>query len=140
MPRLKFHNPAVSMTINRRKDQAGHSTLTLFFATTPENLASTASPASSTSINASNKTSDHNPWDRTEIIDMKHKHESEILNQLIEKTGAIAYEPSADEVAELEEVAEDKRRRERDREREAKFNEAKRQELALLEQARGSTS
>lgn len=70
---------------------------------------------------------------------MKHKHESEILHQLMDKTRAILYEPTADEVHELVEVAEDKRRRERDRERQARFNEVKRQELALLEQAKGST-
>ena len=71
---------------------------------------------------------------------MKHKHETEILKRLIEITRGILYEPGADEKAGLEEVAEDTRRRDKDRERQLKYNEVKRQELALLEHARGSTS
>ena len=77
--------------------------------------------------------------DRTDIIDMKHKHESEILNRLIELTKAVPYKPNEDEMTELEEVKEDIRRSTRDRERQTRLNEIKKQEAALLEQAKGST-
>ena len=71
---------------------------------------------------------------------MKHKHESEILRQLIEITRGVPYEPSPDEIVAMEEVAEDRRKRDKDRERQLKYNEVESQELALLEHARGSTS
>ena len=70
-------------------------------------------------------------------IDMKHKHESEILSRLMELTRAMPYEASPDEEAELREVEDEKRRSERDREVQARLNEVKRQEKALLDQARG---
>ncbi|KAL9128654.1 MAG: hypothetical protein Q9217_002714 [Psora testacea] len=139
LPRLKYYNPAVSMTVNRHTDQVGPSTLTVYYTNPPKTLSSGASSSPSSSTRLSTKTSSHVSWDRTETIDIKHRHESEILNRLIELTNAVPYQPSAEEMAELEEVKEDWSRSKRDSERQARLNEIKRQEAALLEQARGST-
>ena len=68
---------------------------------------------------------------------MKHKHENEILSRLLELTKGNAYEASPDELAELRDVHDEKRRSERDREGQARLNEVKRQEKALLDLARG---
>lgn len=68
---------------------------------------------------------------------MKHKHESEILSRLLELTNGVQYEASPDELAELRDVDDEKRRSERDREAQARLNEVKRQEKALLDLARG---
>lgn len=68
---------------------------------------------------------------------MKHKDESEILARLLELTKGVQYEASPDELAELRDVDDEKRRSERDREAQARLNEVKRQEKALLDLARG---
>ena len=140
LPRLKYHNPAVSMTVNRHPEQAGHSTLTVFYAQPPRSSSTSASPSPKSFTTTSTRTSEHSVWDRMDIIDMKHKQAPEILKQLLEVTKGVSYEPSMEELAEVEEAAEDRRRRDRDKRRQQKYNEIRRQELALLEHAKGSTT
>ncbi|KAK4693577.1 large subunit ribosomal protein MRP49, partial [Lecanoromycetidae sp. Uapishka_2] len=137
LPRLKYHNPAISMTINRTQDQEGPATLSIQFAAPSDSPSSTDSPAPSSSTSPSAALSGHSPSRRTETIDMKHKHESEILSKLLELTKATPYEATPDEVAELREEEDFTRRSERDRAAQAKLNETRRQERALLEAARG---
>ncbi|KAL6717462.1 hypothetical protein ACLMJK_005377 [Lecanora helva] len=139
LPRLKYHNPAVSMTVNRTEDQQGPATLTVFFAPASKSSA-TSSPAPSSSTDPSTPSSNHAPAERIESIDMKHKHESEILSQLLELTRGQPYEITPEERIELREVEDYKRSSTRDREAQAKLNEVRRQEQALLDQARASTA
>ena len=80
--------------------------------------------------------SSRNPLDRVETIDMKHKHESEILAQLLELTNAHQYEITGEEQSEMRDVEDQERSGQRDREAQFKLNEVKRQEKALLDQAR----
>lgn len=68
---------------------------------------------------------------------MKHKHESEILSRLLELTKGMPYEATSDELAELRDVDDEKRQSEKAREAQARLNEVKRQEKALLDLARG---
>ena len=77
------------------------------------------------------------PFDRVEAIDMKHKHESEILAQVVEITRAKKVEATADEEAALRHLEEFRKRSEQDAVLMAKVNEKRRREQALLEQARG---
>lgn len=130
LPRLKYHNPAISMTVHRRQDQTGPATLTVSFAPLPNSDI----PASDTSMTPSK----HLPTDRAEIIDMKHKHESEILKNLMTLTNGQQYEASPDELAELEDVDEARKRGDRDRQAQKNLNERRKQEQSLLDQARGS--
>ncbi|KAI4195270.1 MAG: hypothetical protein LQ350_007289 [Teloschistes chrysophthalmus] len=139
LPRLKYHNPAVSMTVNRSQDQAGPATLTIFYASPHDSLTSppsSAAPSSSTTSNSS--TSDHTPFERAETISMKHRHESQILSDLLNLTKATPVVASPEEEAELQALADEKKRSEADRVRNAAYTEQKRQEKALLDQARGA--
>ena len=86
----------------------------------------------------STHTSDHTPVERTKTINMKHKHESEILSELINGTKATPVVATAEEEAEFEELKDQEKRSEADRLRNAAYTEQKRQEKALLEQARGA--
>ena len=127
LPRLKYHNPAVSMTVKRGADQEGPATLSVHFA------------SSSTTPAASSKTlPDYNASQRVETIDMKHKSESEILSRLLELTKAMPYEATPDELAELRDVEDYNRKSTRDRAAQSKLNQIKKQEQALLDQARGA--
>lgn len=125
------------MTVNRSRDQEGPATLTIYFAPPPRSSSTTASPAPSSSTDPSNAPSGYAPADRIATIDMKHKHESEILSRLIELTKGMPYEASPDELTELRNLDDEKSRSERDREAQARLNEIRRQEKALLDLARG---
>ena len=132
LPRLKYHNPAVSMTVKRTADQEGPATLLIHFAS-PTISSSPIAPAASTKT-----LSDHSPSKKVETIDMKHKSESEILSRLLEMTKAMPYEATPDELAELRDVEDYNRKTAMDRAAQSRLNQIKRQEQALLDQARGA--
>ncbi|KAI4282859.1 MAG: hypothetical protein L6R38_002619 [Xanthoria sp. 2 TBL-2021] len=138
LPRLKYHNPAISMSVNRTQNQTGPATLTVFFASPSDPASNTSSPAPSSSTTQDTPTSGHAPFERTVTIEMKHRHESEILSELLNLTKASPVEPSREEEAELEKLAEEERQGGLDRARNAAYTEQKRQEKALLDQARGA--
>ncbi|KAL8753950.1 MAG: hypothetical protein Q9199_004691 [Rusavskia elegans] len=138
LPRLKYHNPAISMSVNRTQNQTGPATLTVFFASPSDLASNTSSPAPSSSTTQDTPTSGHAPFERTVTIEMKHRHESEILSELLNLTKASPVEPSREEEAELEKLAEEERQGGLDRARNAAYTEQKRQEKALLDQARGA--
>ncbi|KAL8798595.1 MAG: hypothetical protein Q9182_006530 [Xanthomendoza sp. 2 TL-2023] len=139
LPRLKYHNPAISMTVNRTPNQTGPATLTVFYASPSTNAAGNApSAAPSSSTTQSTPTSDHAPFERTETIDMKHRHESKILSELMDLTKATPVIATPEEEAELRKLAEEERQSGLDRARNAAYTERKRQEKALLDQARGA--
>ncbi|KAL9037368.1 MAG: hypothetical protein Q9214_005735, partial [Letrouitia sp. 1 TL-2023] len=135
LPRLKFYNPSVSMTVNRSQDQNGPAILTVFY-TSP---AAASRPVPQPSSKSRAPGSLPAAFDRTEVIEMKHRHERDILSDLLELTRALPVVPSADAEVELRQINEDKKRSEEDRVRNAAYMEQKRHEKALLEQARGLT-
>lgn len=69
---------------------------------------------------------------------MKHKHESDILSELINLTKATAVVATPEEEAELQELADEEKQSAVDRARNAAHLQQKRQEKALLDQARGA--
>ncbi|KAL8969047.1 MAG: hypothetical protein Q9183_002178, partial [Haloplaca sp. 2 TL-2023] len=138
LPRLKYHNPAVSMTVNRSHDNSGPALLTVFYAPPGDSNSGSSPPSTLTSMTQSTHTFDQTPVERTKTINMKHKHESEILSELINSTKATLVVATAEEEAEIEELKDQEKRSEADRLRNAAYTEQKRREKALLEQARGA--
>ena len=127
------------MTVNRHSNQAGPSTLTIFSASPPKGGDPTITSTSNSPTDLPIKALGQETGIRTEVVDIKYKSESDILSKLAQVTNGVPYQATEREMAELEDVKEDDRRSERDKERQIKFNEIKRQEAALLEQARGSS-
>ena len=123
LPRLKFHNPTVSMTVNRSTDQAGPATLTVFF-----------SKADGEGVTATTNTESGG---RVETIDMKHKQETDILKELLLETGAKEIQATPEEESELRQLAEEGIWSEQDRRRSRLDLETRRREKQMLEQARG---
>lgn len=128
------------MTVDRSDDNAGPATLTVFFApaANPSSASALSSPAPISSTTNAKATSDHTPFERVESIEMKHKHEEEILEQLMQITKAVQVNPSPDEELEMKELEDQRARSERDAETTRVYNEKVRQEKALLEQARSA--
>ncbi|KAL8957122.1 MAG: hypothetical protein Q9193_005523, partial [Seirophora villosa] len=138
LPRLKYHNPAVSMTVNRSIDQAGPATLTIFYA--PPKDPVTAAPSSTPLSPAiqSKPSFSYTSFERTETINMKHKHELDILSQLMDLTKATPVAATPEEETELQQLAIQEERSAADRTRNAAHTEQRKQEKALLDQARGA--
>ncbi|RDW82255.1 hypothetical protein BP6252_03367 [Coleophoma cylindrospora] len=108
LPRLKFHNPAVPMTVNRTTDVTGPATLTIHFAdpataekTGPAISSTTSSTTSTGPVAASTSPA---PTIRTETIQMKHVHESEILSQVMALTKAKIVMPTPEEEQEIKDL------------------------------------
>lgn len=141
LPRLKYHNPAVPMTVERHSDQDGPATLTVFYA--DEAAASVAAgpekpnaPTQSTS--GATAPSEHTPWDRTRVIDVKGRNQSEILAELLAATEGKEVVPTEEERAQMAELEAQRQRSDYDRAEVRKVLVAKRREQEILEQARKS--
>jgi large subunit ribosomal protein MRP49 len=72
-----------------------------------------------------------------EVINMKHRLDSEILDQLMSLTKARAVRATAEELRQIQEIEEQNARSERDALKMAKVNEKRKREEAILTQARG---
>ena len=67
LPRLKYHNPAISITIERTETQSDPATLTVFFAEPTTSAARPVPQAAATgSTSGDTKTSDSAALDRTQ--------------------------------------------------------------------------
>lgn len=69
---------------------------------------------------------------------MKHKHEEEILEQLMNITKAVRVVPTEEQELEMKELEDQRSRSAKDSETTRIYNEKIRQERALLEQARAA--
>ena len=141
--RIKYHNPAVPMTVDQLKVQTPETEAIMsihFTSSDPEHMTSdsaTASPAPVDSTTTSSTPSEADPVESVETIDMKHKSESQILDELIRLTGAIQLEPTEAEKEELRLLEEQRVRSERDSKAAAERRAKMKREQELLEQARG---
>ena len=139
LPRLKYHNPAVSMTVNRRTDQEGPATLTIFFAHPPSITSASSSPIDSSSTVVENYSpSTHHPVEREESIDVKHIRDTEIYSLLMGLAKATPVLPTAEEEAELRQLKEDLEQSKQDSIIGAKYRAKMKEEKALLDSARGA--
>ncbi|PSK40080.1 hypothetical protein B9Z65_8020 [Elsinoe australis] len=141
--RLKYHNPAVAMTIDRNVTNEEEPIMTVHFATKDASKTAGSSPGAptpTTSTSGDKVASDYQPSERTESVTMAWKKEEEILDDLIRVTRATAISPTAEERDQLRQLAEDAVRSKKDSERSlAVVAERKRQE-AILAEARGETT
>jgi large subunit ribosomal protein MRP49 len=129
------------MTVNRTNNQTGPALLTVHF-TSPESAAtikpeisSTADKQTSTGPVPESKAGP--PTERTEVINMKHRLDSEILDQLLKLTKAKVVRPTAEEQRQMQEIEEQNAKSERDAAMMAEVNARKKMEEDMLTQARG---
>lgn len=123
------------MTVERTEDYSGPSLLTIFFA---PSSTSTQSPAPTKSTDPSKPPSDHIPADRTQVIDMKYKEPSEVLEEVMAVTQGRQVEPSEQERQEMLEIEQQKERSYQDRVTQLTYLKKVRREQAILEQAKKS--
>lgn len=133
LPRLKYYNPAVLMTINRSTNQAGPPMLSIFFASDGEPCSASVNPSTLTSTAERLSLTD-----RVETFDMTHQHQLDILQQVMILTSAVDIQPTGDEILEMRQIEEDNVKSKQDRIRMQNVFEARKREKALLQQARGN--
>ncbi|KAJ5662441.1 hypothetical protein N7523_002319 [Penicillium sp. IBT 18751x] len=134
LPRLKYHNPGVRMTVQQTEDQAGPAALTIYFA---ERLSSTAS-----AVAGKNQVTDkHAPApeanEKTAVVDLKNLTWEEIWSRVQASTGAEdvpASEADQEEAKKLKAIAE---KAVGDRERIQAMRQAKKDQERMLAEARG---
>ncbi|KAF2154233.1 hypothetical protein K461DRAFT_125023 [Myriangium duriaei CBS 260.36] len=140
--RLKFHNPAVSMTVDRDLKNDQEALLTVFFAPEDAHLTSntaTGGPSATTSTSGAKVASDHAPVEKTESVKISHKRAEEILADLIRITDAEPIEPAEEDVQLERELADQEQRSKADHDRGMALNAEKARQAALLAEARGQT-
>ncbi|KAH0544847.1 hypothetical protein FGG08_001076 [Glutinoglossum americanum] len=126
LPRLKYHNPAVAMTVSQTTDQSGPATMTIFYTSS----STITVPSTSTLPNNA-------PQERTVSIDMKHIPASEILSRLSRLTGLETIRATPEEEAMLQNMEEDAKVRQADAKRSVIQQEQRRREADMLRQAKG---
>ncbi|KAK0640016.1 hypothetical protein DIS24_g9805 [Lasiodiplodia hormozganensis] len=133
LPRLQYRNPALRITVDRTAAQSDPAVMNIIFSSSsaPSSSSTPAADASSSATTSAN---------RTVTIQMKHKTESEILQQLYEATGAQEVEPTEVEKEELQELKEYDERSRRDSERQAEVNRQRKREAEMLAAARGGVA
>ncbi|KAJ5482919.1 hypothetical protein N7539_006365 [Penicillium diatomitis] len=134
LPRLKYHNPAVRMTVQQTEDQSLTPSLTIYFA---ERLSSTA-PA----IIGSKKISDkHAPApessEKIAVVDLKDLTYKEIWSRVQAATGAEEVRTSAEDEAERKRLDAITAKAGKDRERIQAIRQAKKDQERMLAEARG---
>jgi large subunit ribosomal protein MRP49 len=122
------------MTVERTTNQEGPALMTIYFNDTTQPQVPSASVASTQSDPAPS-----NQQHRLVTINMKHRHESEILSQLLALTNAVPVEPTPDEVEQLRELAEQQELSEKDSTKHRIYNEEKKREEAIISQARAAS-
>nr|OQO24150.1 hypothetical protein B0A51_08993 [Rachicladosporium sp. CCFEE 5018] len=142
--RMKYHNPAVPMTIDRTAPQTEAATLSVHFTSpdAPQTSGSeTSSPAAVTSTSIEhNIPSAAAPTERIETINMTHSTNSEIFDALIRLTKAEVLEPTAEDRKEMRELAEARTRSAKDAKLSAEVRARQKRERELLDQARGEVA
>lgn len=118
------------MTLERTTNQEGPALMTVYFDDAPQPQTPGAPVASSQTEPTTSS------QQRVATINMKHRHESEILSQLLALTNAVPVEPTPQETEQLQELAAQQELSERDSARHAIYNAEKKREEAILAQAR----
>ncbi|KAK5711121.1 hypothetical protein LTR15_012606 [Elasticomyces elasticus] len=140
--RLKYHNPAVTMTVDRTARPEDAAMMSVHYTSSNPTLSSDSSaagpaPVASTSPSSTLIEADANTTEDVRTIDMKHRTNSEILDELVRMTKAKIVEATAEEVEELRALEEQRVRGAKDSAKSLEVRARLKREKDLLEQARG---
>jgi large subunit ribosomal protein MRP49 len=135
LPRLKYWNPATPMIVNRHNDNSVPPTMTIYFRDDGATVQDQNSALHSSTKNES-KAPLPADGERTLTIEMRNQHSTTILKEFLSKTGAVPVNPTPEELVEMQEAEELRRRGEVDRVRMKKTVDAAKREKSLMAQAK----
>ncbi|PYH91514.1 50S ribosomal protein Mrp49 [Aspergillus ellipticus CBS 707.79] len=132
LPRLKYHNPSIPITVRQTTDQEGPAALTVYFSEQPSNAAS---------LLAAKITDKHAPkpssTEQSVILDVKNLEYKDIWKKVQNITGAQEVAATAEELNQLAKLEEMSQRAVKDRERNAAIRQAKADHARMLAEAKG---
>ncbi|KAI9932744.1 hypothetical protein ASPWEDRAFT_33678 [Aspergillus wentii DTO 134E9] len=133
LPRLKYHNPGVPMSVKQTDEQDGPAALTIYFA-------EEASKAAALNHAAAIKDT-HAPVagaaEKTAVVDLKNLEYKDIWNKVKIMTGAQEVAAAAEETEELKKLEQMRVKSEQDRARVAGIRQARKDQERMLQEARG---
>ncbi|RCI17371.1 hypothetical protein L249_2409 [Ophiocordyceps polyrhachis-furcata BCC 54312] len=138
LTRLKYHNPGISMIVNRHNDNKSPPIMTIYFGSPTAQPASGPVPSSdqlSSSRQNLAKALPPGKDERTVKIEMKDKHSDEILDMFLAETKATAIPTTDSDVEEMQALETMKRMAAAARERRKLEKEQKKKEEELLKKA-----
>ncbi|KAK5997055.1 hypothetical protein PT974_02406 [Cladobotryum mycophilum] len=140
LPRLKYHNPAIPMIVNRHDQNQNPPTMTIYFRKTPTNPDSPAEPPTQPSSSRTNLSKAQPPSSDERIvnIDMTNKHSSHILEFFMAETRAVPLQPTNEEIAEMQSLEALRKQADIDRERVRVLRAEKKKEEDMLKRARAA--
>ena len=128
------------MTVSRSKNQSGPALLTIHFASASE--ASDSKPLISSTTTSQTSTSPAEAstpslaTERTEIVNMKRRTESQILARVMEITKAKEVHPTKEELRQVQELKEFRERAEADAKRQNAYLAKMKREKDIMDRAR----
>ncbi|RAL03780.1 mitochondrial 54S ribosomal protein mL61 [Aspergillus ibericus CBS 121593] len=132
LPRLKYYNPAVPMTVRQTDQQDGPAALTIYFSERASNAAT---------LLAGKVTDQHAPepaaTEQSVVLDVKNLDYKDIWTKVKNMTGAQEIPPSAEQQAELQKLEQMRQQADKDRMRIAAIRQAKADQERMLQEARG---
>lgn len=134
LPRLKYHNPGVQMSVQQTQDQDGPAALTIYFA---ERVGSTATAIAGKEPVTDKLAPAPEDNEKTAVVDVKGLTFKEIWNRVKASTGAEELRPSSEEGAELKRLQELREKASKDRQRIQAMQQAKKDQERMLAEARG---
>ncbi|KAF4818030.1 hypothetical protein CGCSCA5_v005657 [Colletotrichum siamense] len=137
--RLKYHNPAVPMIVNRKATNEGAAMMHIYFskgapidpATLPQNPSSAMDGS---------KAPEPTENERVVKLDIKDKRSEEILERFIAEAEATPVTPTEEELREMEEVEKLRVKGEKDRVANAKIRDEAKKQKAMLDKARAEVA
>ncbi|OJZ81213.1 hypothetical protein ASPFODRAFT_386135 [Aspergillus luchuensis CBS 106.47] len=133
LPRLKYHNPAIPMTVRQTEEQEGPAALTIYFAERASNAASL--------LSAKDVTDKHAPApgeaEQTAVLDVKNLDYKDIWAKVKNMTGAQEIQPTPEQESELQKLEQMRQQSDKDRARIAAIRQAKADQERMLQEARG---
>ncbi|PGH26632.1 hypothetical protein AJ80_01761 [Polytolypa hystricis UAMH7299] len=154
LPRLKFHNPAIPMTVNQTEDQAGPALLSVYFDKTAN--VESVTPSATAAVNAANeaataaKKAKKNETvvvsdsaapqpaenENVTVINVKDRQLEDIWSEFRKLTGAVVVEATKSEMEDKNTLMEEDRQSDRDRKRVALQLQKSKDQAKLLQEAR----
>ncbi|GJN74342.1 ribosomal protein MRP49 [Purpureocillium lilacinum] len=144
LPRLKYHNPAIPMIVNRHDQNSSAPTMSIYLRNNSATSPSADSPAAeahaqpASSRNNLSKAQPPASDERVVHIDMKDKHSTDILEYFVAETRAKGLQPTAEEIAEMQSLEALKKEAAVDRERVRQLRAEKKKEEDMLKRARAA--
>jgi large subunit ribosomal protein MRP49 len=134
LPRLKYHNPGVPMTVTQTSDQQGPSALTIYFAEQAGSAAKALADERKVVDELAPAPVDN---EQSVVLNVKNHTYQQIWDRVQAMTGAKTVSPTGEDTTMMSKLAEIKKRSGPDRQRVHAIRQAKKDQERMLAEARG---